>query len=407
MKRIGIFLGSAPGSGGMFQYSLAILEALSALPRERYSIVVAFFNPAWRPYIEPLGLPMLHLGKSGREPITLGRIWRAACLPIGLWRAYLWRLDSVARTLREEGCGLWVFPAQDHWSYLAPVPALVSIHDLMHRYESQFPEVSSWGRHFVREYRFSNICRVVTAVLADSEVGRKHVIDSYGLSPDRLFSLPYLPPRYIFDSVATMNFDERYRLPPRFLFYPAQFWAHKNHERLLQAVAVVRRSCPDVFLVLAGPRRYEYEKLVRRVAELGLSDHVIFAGYVPDADLPEFYRRARALVMPTFFGPTNIPPLEAFVLGCPVAISGIYGMPEQVGDAALLFDPQSAPQIAATIERLWTDDSLCEQLRERGFARSREWGQDDFNRYLQEVIDKVLNNKTSRVGTLTMDVSSK
>lgn len=373
----------------MFQYSLAMLEALSALPRERYTIVVAFFNPAWRPYIEPLGLRMLQLGISGREPITLGKIWRTACLPVGLWRMFLWRFDPTARALRKEGCCLWVFPAQDHWSYLAPVPALVSIHDLMHRYESQFPEVSRWGRHFVREYRFSNICRFATAVLADSEIGRKHVIDSYNINPDRLFSLPYLPPRYIYDSATPLNFDDRYRLPPRFLFYPAQFWAHKNHDRLLQAIADVRHSYPDVFLVLAGPKRYEYETLVGRIAELGLSGHVIFVGYIPDADLPEFYRRARALVMPTFFGPTNIPPLEAFALGCPVAISGIYGMPEQVGDAALLFDPLSVHQIAASVELLWTDDSLCEQLRERGFARSKGWRQCDFNRYFQKVIDKV------------------
>ena len=389
MKRIGIFLGSDPGSGGMFQYSLALLEALSALPRERYTIVVAFFNPAWWPYIEPLGLQILPLGTSGREPFTVGRIWRTACLPISPWRIFLWRLDPVARALCHEGCDLWIFPAQDHWSYLAPVPALVTIHDLMHRYEPQFPEVSRWGRHFIREYRFSNICRFATAVLVDSEVGRKHVIDSYGLSQKKLFPLPYLPPRYIFDSVTPADFDERYRLPSRFLLYPAQFWAHKNHDRLLQAVAVVRRLCPDVFLVLAGPKCHEYETLIRRVADLNLHNHVLFTGYVPDADLPEFYRRARALVMPTFFGPTNIPPLEAFVLGCPVVISGIYGIPEQTGDAALLFDPTSVTQMAECIQQIWTDDGLCRELITKGSARAARWGQRQFSESVRAIIENI------------------
>ena len=399
MKRVGIFLSSDPGSGGMFQYSLAMLEALSALPRERYAIVAAFFNPVWRPYIEPLGLQILPLGTSGREPLTVGRIWRTACLPTALWRVLFWRLDPVAQYLWKERCDLWIFPAQDHWSYLAPVPALVTIHDLMHRYEPQFPEVSRWGRYFIREYRFSNICRFATGVLVDSEVGRKHVIDSYGLSSDKLFPLPYLPPRYIFDSVTPSGFDERYRLPARFLFYPAQFWAHKNHDRLLQAIAIVHRSCPDVFLVLAGAKRYEYETLVQRVADLGLCDHVLFAGYVPDADLPEFYRRARALVMPTFFGPTNIPPLEAFALGCPVTISGIYGIPEQTGNAALLFDPRSVEDIAVAVERLWRDDKLCEQLRDEGCARSKRWQQNDFNNCLQRIIDKLLDLEAHQAST--------
>src|SRR3989344_4637889 len=396
VKRIGIFLGSDPGSGGMFQYSLAMLEAMSRLPRERYAIVAAFFNPAWGPYIEPLGLRILPLGISGREPFTVGRIWRTACLPIRPWRAFLWRFDPVARTMWKEGCDLWFFPAQDHWSYLTPTPAVVTIHDLMHRYEPQFPEVSRWGRYFLREYRFRNICRFAMAVLVDSEAGRQHVTDSYGLSPDRLFPLPYLPPRYIYDCETPPDFDERYRLPPRFLFYPAQFWQHKNHDRLIQALAVARRRCPDIFLVLAGPKRHEYEVLVRRVSEHGLSEHVMFAGYIPDAYMPEFYRRARALVMPTFFGPTNIPPLEAFVLGCPVAVSNVYGMAEQVGDAAVLFQPDSIQDIADAIARLWMDDQLRKDLVRRGKKRVDHWGQPQFNRALGKIIANVIDTAELR-----------
>lgn len=391
MKKVGIFLGSDPGSGGMFQYSLAILEALSTLPRAEHEIVVAYFNPAWRSYIEPLGLKTIHLGSAaGRESLTLGRLWRTLCLPLAAWRSFFWRLDPVARALKETGCGLWVFPAQDHWGYLAPVPAMVTIHDLMHRYEPQFPEVSRWGRHFLREYRFRNICRYAKAVLVDSEVGRKQVMESYGLDRDRIYPLPYLPPRYIFAEGTPDDFDSRYTLPSRFLFYPAQFWQHKNHDRLLQAMAMVRKECPDINLVLAGPMRYEYQRLTRRVEELGLHDRVLFTGYVPDADLPEFYRRAKALVMPTFFGPTNIPPLEAFALGCPVAVSGIYGIPEQVGDAALLFDPRSVQEMAAAIQSLWLNDELCRGLAERGIERSLLWNQKEFDSELQKIMTSVL-----------------
>lgn len=392
MKKIGIFLGTDPGSGGMFQYSLAVLEALSALPSDDHEIVVAFFNPAWQPYIEPLGLKFIHLGSvAGREPLTLGRLWRTLCLPLVLWKSIFWRLDPVARAFKETDCDLWVFPAQDHWGYLAPVPAMVTIHDLMHRYEPQFPEVSRRGRHFLREYRFRNICRYARAVLVDSEVGRAHVMESYGLGRNRIFPLPYLPPRYIYADGIPDGFDSRYTLPSRFIFYPAQFWQHKNHDRLLQAMAMVRKECPDINLVLAGAMRYEYQRLVRRAEELGLHDRVLFTGYVPDADLPEFYRRAKALVMPTFFGPTNIPPLEAFALGCPVAVSGVYGIPEQVGDAALLFDPCSVQEMATTIRSLWLDDELCRVLAARGIERSLLWNQKDFNNRLQNIMSSILD----------------
>jgi glycosyltransferase involved in cell wall biosynthesis len=112
-------------------------------------------------------------------------------------------------------------------------------------------------------------------------------------------------------------------------------------------------------------------------------------GYVPNDDLPEFYKRARALVMPTFFGPTNIPPLEAFALGCPVAVSNIYGISEQVGDAALLFDPKSVGEIAAAIKSLWVDNELCSVLIDRGRIRDNKWGQSEFNNRFLQVVENL------------------
>lgn len=397
VTKIGLFLGAAPGSGGMFQYSLALLEALAALPRDDHEVIVASFSSDWQVYAESLGLRHISLGTTeGREPYTLGRIWRTLCLPLAPWKRYLWRLDPVACALRGEHCDLWVFPAQDHWGYLAPVPALLTVHDLMHRYESQFPEVSRWGRYFLREYRFRNICRSARALLVDSEVGRTHVMESYGFSGEHIFPLPYLPPLYIYSQTVPEEFNTRYVLPLKFLFYPAQFWQHKNHDRLLQAVAIVSRECPDISLVLAGPRRYEYQRLVTRVDELNLRGRVQFTGYVPDADLPEFYRRARGLVMPTFFGPTNIPPLEAFAHGCPVAISGIYGIPEQVGDAALLFDPSSVQELAAVIRKIWVDDETCNYLTMQGRRKAELWGPQQFNSSLQLIISSITGHLNSR-----------
>jgi glycosyltransferase involved in cell wall biosynthesis len=97
--------------------------------------------------------------------------------------------------------------------------------------------------------------------------------------------------------------------------------------------------------------------------------------------------------MPTFYGPTNIPPLEAMALGCPVAASKIYGMPEQLGDAALFFDPRSIEGIAQAMKVLWQDDNLCAELSQKGTARSLRWNQSHFNQRLHEIIQKVLQEK--------------
>jgi glycosyltransferase involved in cell wall biosynthesis len=102
------------------------------------------------------------------------------------------------------------------------------------------------------------------------------------------------------------------------------------------------------------------------------------------------------MVMPTYYGPTNIPPMEAFVAGCPVAISGIYGMPDQVGDAALLFNHDSVEEIADCIRRLWTDDRLCAELAEKGRRRAANWGQQQFNQRLREIIAKIIDEEDNR-----------
>ena len=79
-----------------------------------------------------------------------------------------------------------------------------------------------------------------------------------------------------------------------------------------------------------------------------------------------------------------------FVLGCPVAVSNIYGMPEQVGDAALLFDPKNVDEIATVLERLWIDDDLCATLIERGKKWSEKWGPSRFNQRLKDIVETMI-----------------
>jgi len=209
------------------------------------------------------------------------------------------------------------------------------------------------------------------------------------MPPERIHVLPYIAPRYMQSTEKPSDFDLRYRLPEKFIFYPAQFWEHKNHKRLISAIGKLKHDIPDVKLVLAGSKQNAHDSVVRLVQDLNLSDDIFFLGYVPDEDMHELYRSARALVMPTYYGPTNIPPLEAFVAGCPVAVSGIYGMPEQVGDAALLFKPDSVDEIADCIRKLWTDDRLCAELAEKGKRRAASWSQQQFNERLMGIIVKI------------------
>src|ERR1051325_1432074 len=112
---------------------------------------------------------------------------------------------------------------------------------------------------------------------------------------------------------------------------------------------------------------------MRTARRLGVLSQVTTLGYVFDSDMSALYRAADGLIMPTFFGPTNIPVLEAWDLGSPVLQSDIRGIREQVGDAALLADPSSVDSIANGIYRLWTEAELRRQLADRGKARVQQF----------------------------------
>jgi glycosyltransferase involved in cell wall biosynthesis len=403
MRKIGLFLESLPNHGGSFQYDIAILDAVASLPADKYRVTVLFLDPVWVDYLNgynvekvclnpPSSFIEKALNKIGSK---LEQYLQKSGFTVGLWRKISRFFNPLAGTIISLKCSLWIFPSQNSWVYRINVPSIVSIHDLMHRYERRFPEVSADGEFESREFRYSNICRFTEGILVDSELGKKHVNESYGLSLEKIHALPYIPPRYVLEAQeltpqAKKEFESKYRLPENYIFYPAQFWLHKNHRRLMEAVCQVKQEYPDISLLLAGSlEKNGYEMVCKLVDELGLQKNMVFMGYVPDEDIPEFYRRARALVMPTFFGPTNIPPLEAFVLGCPVAISGTYGMREQSGDAAIYFNPESVEEIADCVRRLWADDKLCNRLIAKGKERTEQWGQTQFNQRLFEIIESM------------------
>lgn len=378
MKKIGVFLSAEPSFGGMFQYSHAVLNAIAELPQGAFSLVVAYADRTWEKYLPP--------GHLLRLPVYFGCLQKSIAKfstlisPEICWK-WTRGFNSLVRRIVAERCDLWIFPRQDIWSTQFPVPTLIAVHDLMHRYESRFPEVSSFGRAWYRDSYIERACTMAKGIMVDSELGRAHVQESYGTSLNKIFVLPYIP-----ELSHQSEFEPRLQLPEKFVFYPAQFWEHKNHANLLEAIAIVKQTIPEVKLVLAGSKKHRYRRAVSKVTELGLSDDVSFLGFVSSTALFDIYSKARALIFPSFFGPTNIPPLEALAIGCPAAVSRIYGMPTQLEDAVLYFNPSSPEEIADCISRLWKDDDLCRELSAKGKFRSSSWGRREFRNVLHHII---------------------
>ena len=211
------------------------------------------------------------------------------------------------------------------------LPAAATIHDLQHE---AFPQFFTRSQIEYRRRVYGRSVRNSRIVVTDSEHVRGELIERYRLDPERV--------RVIHLAVDHERFwpDTRRREP--FVLYPANFWAHKNHERLFEALSLVRRERPELRLVLCGADHGR-----RRLPD-GVESH----GHVPGAELVELYRSAAALVYPSLYEGFGIPCLEAMACGCPVAASRVASLPEVCGDSAVYFDPFSAEAIADGIREV-------------------------------------------------------
>lgn len=387
MKKIGLYIDSIIG-GGTYQYNLSILNAVGYLSQNGFETVIIYTNTAWEEYLDQEEI------NAKRIPHTiLSKVWFESHRPLSLWRKVSPYIDRFSKSFINEKCDLWIFPSQDIWSYCLPVKTMVTVHDLMHRYEKRFPEAASKQMFNIRERHYSRISKYAKSILVDSKIGKDQMIESYGTDSKKVHILPYIPPEYIFENDKNIDIHQLYGLPKKYFFYPAQFWSHKNHIALIEATSIIKKQYPDIYFVFAGSKKNGYESVIESIGKLNVSNSIKILDYVPNDHMPDLYRSARGMIMPTFYGPTNIPPLEAMALKCPVAVSNIYAMPEQIGEAGLLFDPNSIDEIVSIMKKLWTNDALVKKLQELGYQKSKNWQQAHFNRKFLDILKQVLDQK--------------
>jgi len=148
---------------------------------------------------------------------------------------------------------------------------------------------------------------------------------------------------------------------------------HKNVERLVEAISLVRRSHPDVALMVGGAPDKHRGSVERAVAQHRLGDAVRFLGKVPEDDLPGLLSSAAMFAFPSLYEGFGLPVLEAMACGTPVVTSNRSSLPEVVGDAAATVEPTDVSALAAAMCGLLDDERHAARLGARGMARARQF----------------------------------
>jgi glycosyltransferase involved in cell wall biosynthesis len=235
------------------------------------------------------------------------------------------------------------------------VPRIVSLMDVQHH---ELPDMFSAMERRLRAWAYDDAARDADLVVTISEHARQGIVRELGVPADRVRAIPLGVDHERFTPDGPAGGDG---LPERYVIYPANFWPHKNHERLLAAWRQV--ADPSLTLVLTGQAQGREDLLAG-------AERVVALGHVPGERLPALLRGATAMVFPSLFEGFGLPPLEAMACGTPVAASARGSLGEVVGDAALGFDPEDVDAIAAAIARVTSDEPLRDQLRERGLRRA-------------------------------------
>jgi glycosyltransferase involved in cell wall biosynthesis len=257
-------------------------------------------------------------------------------------------------------------------------PYVVTVHDMANLL---FDEGRSGLRMQLRRYRFRRGLVRARRVIAVSEATKRDVQNLMGVRPERIRRVYNAPDPGFYEHDGRRVDEhgrilERYQIQHPFLLYAGNVRRHKNVPRLVEAFAVLRGQLAehpvykDLRLVLIGDTISQHPAVRQAVMKSRVEPLVRFLGYVPFETLRCFYESAAAFVFPSRYEGFGLPPLEAMACGTPVITSNVSSLPEVVGDAAVLINPENVFDIARGIREVLLDEALRAELIRRGHAQA-------------------------------------
>lgn len=362
--------------GGIGRYVRELVTALSQLDTQQtYRLFVA-------------GARSSELGK----PPAANFAWRATPLSTK-WLARVWQRARLPLPVELVTGRVDLFHATDF--VLPPTypktSTLLTVHDLSF---IRAPETASPR---LRRYLMSVVPRSVAAadhILADSAATKHDLIDIYGTAPDKItVLLSGVGERFrpVHEQAKLRSVRQKYRIDDKpYLFSVGTVQPRKNYARVVQALATLRQRGHDYQLVIAGGRGWLEDAIYNAIDTHNMQDHVHFAGFVDDNDLPALYSGAACTVFVSLYEGFGLPILESMACGTPVVTSNVSSLPEVAGDAAPMVAPTDTQAICDTIEQVITDDDYNCLLREKGRTQAQHFTWEQAARQLLAVYEMML-----------------
>ncbi len=246
------------------------------------------------------------------------------------------------------------------------IPSIVTIPDIQHEFYPEFfsDDILDWRR---KNFQFS--VKNADKILTLSNYSKSTIVSKYDVPPEKIDAI-YLDADDTFNislSESIYETIQKYELPDNYILYPANFWEHKNHYTLIQALAIIHKKYgKKVHLVLTGQKKFITNRIKKLIKKERLSNYIHITGYVDQADICKIYLGANLVVFPSLFEGFGIPLIEAMRCKCPIVCSDRTSIPEIVGDAAIYFNPENSDEIAEKIVLVLESSRIRDELIEKG-----------------------------------------
>jgi glycosyltransferase involved in cell wall biosynthesis len=286
-----------------------------------------------------------------------------------------WEFRAVLRRL---DCDLVHVPNIFSVPRALPCPYVMTVHDMLEHMSLGRKRNDLWRSvHFQLTMR---VLRGAARIFAVSNFTKTEMEKLFGIPPERI-EVVYnaIDERFLHGHASGADRDliaKRYQVTYPFLLYAGRVSAHKNVVRMIEAFSALKgelekeRAYPDLKLIIIGDDLSGNPDLRRTVVRSGVQNDVRFLGFVPIEVLRIFYDSAKIFVFPSLYEGFGLPPLEAMAHGTPVVTSNVSSLPEVVGNAAVLVNPENVFEIMRALHRVLLDQLLRERMKERSYVQA-------------------------------------
>jgi glycosyltransferase involved in cell wall biosynthesis len=305
------------------------------------------------------------------------------------------------RMLREHRADLLHVPHLFKTPRFAPCPYVVTVHDLLdflYATQNQTP----WQSRYRFELAKLALHRA-RGIIAVSESTRTDLGRVFGVEGEKVAvaynALDEKFRRGHATEAEKKLIAERYQVNYPFMLYAGDVKPHKNVVRVIEAFSALKSQLkkdgqfPDLKLIIIGDDLSSHPDLRRTVIKSGVQNDVRFLGFIPVEALRIFYDAAKVFVFPSLYEGFGLPPLEAMAHGTPVVTSNTSSLPEVVGNAAVMVNPENVFEISYALQRVLLDQQLREQLKSRGYEQAQKFSWEDSVRKTIWVYEDAVNGK--------------